>query len=79
MIRVQRRPGLPVDFAQAPLRTVRTGDPVEVSSGAGGVWVVSPQGKLLGKIGLRLQRTTRLSDDADEVKLFSTDNKPSEL
>jgi hypothetical protein len=26
MIRVQRRPGLPVDFAQAPLRTVRTGD-----------------------------------------------------
>ena len=33
-------------------------------------------GKLLGKIGLRLQRTIRLSDDADEVKLFSTETEP---
>lgn len=35
-------------------------------------------GKLLGKIELRFQRMIRLSDDADEVKLFSTDNEPSE-
>lgn len=33
-------------------------------------------GKLLGKIGLRFQRMIRLSDDADEVKLFSTDDEP---
>ena len=35
-------------------------------------------GKLLGKIGLHFQRMIRLSDDADEVKLFSTDHEPSE-
>jgi|SRR5687767_14834289 len=44
--------------------------------------ITSPEneasGKLLGKIGLHLQRTIRLSDDADEVKLFSTNTKPSE-
>lgn len=34
-------------------------------------------GRLLGKIGLRFQRLTRLSEDADEVKLFSTDHEPS--
>lgn len=34
-------------------------------------------GKLLGKIGLHFQRKIRLSDDADEVKLFSTDPEPS--
>ena len=33
-------------------------------------------GKLLEKIGLRFQRMVRLSDDADEVKLFSTDDEP---
>jgi [ribosomal protein S5]-alanine N-acetyltransferase len=37
-----------------------------------------PSAKLLGKIGLGFQRMIRLSDEADEVKLFSTDNKPSE-
>ena len=30
-------------------------------------------GKLLGKMGLRLERLVRLSDEADEVKLFSTE------
>jgi RimJ/RimL family protein N-acetyltransferase len=35
-------------------------------------------GKLLGKIGLHFQRMIRLSDDADEVKLFSTHTEPSE-
>ena len=34
-------------------------------------------GKLLGKIGLRFQRLIRLSEEADEVKLFSTDNESS--
>ena len=34
-------------------------------------------GKLLGKIGLRFQRMIRLSEEADEVKLFSTDNDSS--
>ena len=33
-------------------------------------------GKLLEKIGLRFQRMVRLSEDADEVKLFSTHNEP---
>lgn len=33
--------------------------------------------KLLGKIGLRFERMIRLSEEADEVKLFSTDNEPS--
>ncbi|MFY9621069.1 MAG: GNAT family N-acetyltransferase [Pyrinomonadaceae bacterium] len=37
-----------------------------------------PSAKLLGRIGLKFQRLIRLSDEADEVKLFSTDNKPSE-
>ena len=37
-----------------------------------------PSAKLLGKIGLTFQRLIRLSDEADEVKLFATDNKPSE-
>lgn len=37
-----------------------------------------PSGKLLGKIGLHFQRLIRLSDDADKVKLFSTDGEPSE-
>jgi [ribosomal protein S5]-alanine N-acetyltransferase len=32
-------------------------------------------GRLLGKIGLRFQRLMRLSEEADEVKLFSTDNE----
>lgn len=36
-----------------------------------------PSAKLLGKIGLRFQRLIRLSAEADEVKLFSTDNEPS--
>ena len=31
--------------------------------------------RLLEKIGLRFQRLIRLSEDADEVKLFSTDNE----
>jgi RimJ/RimL family protein N-acetyltransferase len=34
-----------------------------------------PSGKLLGKIGLRIERLIRLSDEADEVKLFSTEDK----
>jgi ribosomal-protein-alanine N-acetyltransferase len=34
-----------------------------------------PSAKLLGKIGLRFERLIRLSDDADEVKLFSTANE----
>lgn len=34
-------------------------------------------GRLLEKIGLRFQRLIRLSEDADEVKLFSTDQEPS--
>jgi ribosomal-protein-alanine N-acetyltransferase len=36
-----------------------------------------PSARLLGKIGLRFQRLIRLSDEADEVKLFSTDNESS--
>lgn len=35
-----------------------------------------PSAKLLGKIGLMFQSLIRLSDEADEVKLFSTDNEP---
>lgn len=35
-------------------------------------------GRLLEKIGLRFKRLMRLSEEADEVKLFSTDHKPSE-
>jgi len=31
--------------------------------------------RLLGKIGLRFQRLIRLSEEADEVKLFSTDKE----
>lgn len=31
--------------------------------------------RLLGKIGLRFRRLIRLSEDADEVKLFSTDQE----
>jgi RimJ/RimL family protein N-acetyltransferase len=34
-------------------------------------------GRLLGKIGLRFERMIRLSEEADEVKLFSTDPEPS--
>jgi ribosomal-protein-alanine N-acetyltransferase len=34
-------------------------------------------GRLLEKIGLRFERLMRLSEDADEVKLFSTDHEPS--
>ena len=34
-------------------------------------------GRLLEKIGLRFQRMVRLSQEADEVKLFSTDNESS--
>lgn len=34
-------------------------------------------GRLLEKIGLRFERLIRLSEDADEVKLFSTDHEPS--
>ncbi len=34
-------------------------------------------GKLLAKIGLRLQRLVRLSENADEVKLFATDDERS--
>ena len=34
-------------------------------------------GRLLEKIGLRFQRLIRLSEDADEVKLFSTNNESS--
>ena len=34
-------------------------------------------GRLLGKIGLRFQRLIRLSEEADEVKLFSTDDEPT--
>jgi RimJ/RimL family protein N-acetyltransferase len=34
-------------------------------------------GKLLGKIGLHFQRMIKLSNDADEVKLFSTDTESS--
>jgi len=36
-----------------------------------------PSGRLLGKIGLRFQRMIRLSEEADEVKLFSTANEAS--
>ena len=32
-------------------------------------------GRLLRKIGLRFERLIRLSEEADEVKLFSTDNE----
>ena len=32
-------------------------------------------GKLLGKIGLRFERLIRLSEEADEVKLFATDDE----
>ena len=34
-----------------------------------------PSARLLEKIGLRFQRLIRLSEDADEVKLFSTDKE----
>lgn len=36
-----------------------------------------PSAKLLGKIGLRFERLIRLSEEADEVKLFSTANESS--
>jgi RimJ/RimL family protein N-acetyltransferase len=36
-----------------------------------------PSARLLEKIGLRFARLVRLSEDADEVKLFSTDNESS--
>ena len=34
-----------------------------------------PSARLLGKIGLRFERLIRLSEDADEVKLFSSDKE----
>jgi RimJ/RimL family protein N-acetyltransferase len=34
-----------------------------------------PSGRLLGKIGLRFDRLIRLSEEADEVKLFATENE----
>jgi [ribosomal protein S5]-alanine N-acetyltransferase len=34
-----------------------------------------PSARLLGKIGLRFQSMIRLSEEADEVKLFSTGNE----
>lgn len=36
-----------------------------------------PSGKLLGKIGLRFEGLIRLSEEADEVKLFATDAEPT--
>lgn len=34
-----------------------------------------PSGRLLGKIGLRFDRLIRLSEEADEVKLFATEDE----